>query len=165
MTPMLYVSLLLNVAVLIPVCLGLARGARWADEAWGSPGPARGILLSIYAAILILSVLLLLLGQPLPAAPLLAVQILYKLMAPFIVRKPAETPPPTEAAQTPEIPRLRAKSYMDSFINPPEYLEAQRRKLERDRDKPRRNPAEPERDVLLFLLRNAPLEAWELARY
>jgi Mn2+/Fe2+ NRAMP family transporter len=86
MTPMLYVSLLLNVAVLIPVCLGLARGARWADEAWGSPGPARGILLSIYAAILILSVLLLLLGQPLPAAPLLAVQILYKLMAPFIVR-------------------------------------------------------------------------------
>ncbi len=64
----------------------LARGARWADEAWGSPGPARGILLSIYAAILILSVLLLLLGQPLLAAPLLAVQILYKLMAPFIVR-------------------------------------------------------------------------------
>jgi hypothetical protein len=81
MTPMLYVSLLLNVAVLIPVCLGLARGARWADEAWGPPSPARGILLSIYAAILILSVLLLLLGQP-----LLAVQILYKLMAPFIVR-------------------------------------------------------------------------------
>lgn len=84
-------------------------------------------------------------------------------MAPFIVRQQAEAPanPPTPA-ETPEIPRLRAKSYMDSFINPPEYMEAQRRKLDKERDKPRRNPPEPERDVLLFLLKNAPLEPWEL---
>lgn len=62
------------------------RAAPAGPTRWGPPSPARGILLSIYAAILILSVLLLLLGQPLLAAPLLAVQILYKLMAPFIVR-------------------------------------------------------------------------------
>ena len=83
-------------------------------------------------------------------------------MSPFIVRKSAELPKDVEPRETPEIPRLRAKSYMDSFINPPEYIEAQRRKLDRERDKPRRNPAEPERDVLLFLLKNAPLEPWEL---
>ncbi len=83
-------------------------------------------------------------------------------MAPFIVRKPPEVAGNVEPPETPEIPRLRAKSYMDSFINPPEYLEAQRRKMDREREKPRRNPSEPERDVLLFLLKNAPLEAWEL---
>jgi stage V sporulation protein R len=84
-------------------------------------------------------------------------------MSPFIVRKPAAERPedkrPDEAA---EIPRLRAKPYMDRFINPPEYIASQRRKLERDKEKPKRNPAEPERDVLLFLLQNAPLEPWEL---
>ena len=50
---------------------------------------------------------------------------------------------------------------MDKFINPPDYLDQQRRKIERERDKPLKNPTEPERDVLQFLLQNAPLEGWE----
>ena len=83
-------------------------------------------------------------------------------MSPFIARRAAERPDAVEATETPEIPKMRAKSYMDKFINPPEYIDAQRKKMERERDKPRRNPPEPERDVLLFLLQNAPLEAWEL---
>jgi stage V sporulation protein R len=95
-------------------------------------------------------------------------------MSPFIVRRPPEKPPDTRTAQgalTPwggkepepakEVPRLRAKDYMDGFINPPDYVAEQRRKLERERDKPKKFPAEPERDVLLFLLMHAPLEAWE----
>jgi stage V sporulation protein R len=84
-------------------------------------------------------------------------------MSPFIARKAApERSDDKKAEAAPEIPRLRAKSYMDKFINPPAYIESQRKKLERERDKPKRNPAEPERDVLLFLLQNAPLEPWEL---
>jgi stage V sporulation protein R len=84
-------------------------------------------------------------------------------MSPFIVRRGPERPESSaEPAETVEIPKLRAKSYMDRFINPPEYVESQRRKMERERDKPRRNPPEPERDVLAFLLQNAPLEPWEL---
>lgn len=81
-------------------------------------------------------------------------------MSPFIVRHAAEndkhedTPPP-------ELPRLRAKGYMERFINPPEYMEKQRRRLDEERDKPRKTPAEPERDVLQFLLDHAPLEHWE----
>ncbi|MCL2778227.1 MAG: SpoVR family protein [Polyangiaceae bacterium] len=60
-----------------------------------------------------------------------------------------------------EIPRLRAKDYMESFINPEEYLEQQRRKMEADKEREKRNPLHPERDVLKFLMDNAPLERWE----
>jgi stage V sporulation protein R len=82
-------------------------------------------------------------------------------MSSFIVRRAPErieegTPEPTR-----EIPKLRAKEYMDGFINPPEFIAEQRRKIEREKERPRKFPAEPERDVLLFLLQHAPLESWE----
>jgi len=81
-------------------------------------------------------------------------------MSPFIVRH--ETTRPDEKEPPPvEVPRLRAKSYMEKFINPPDYIDERRRKLQEEREKPKRNPPEPERDVLLFLLQNAPLESWE----
>ena len=81
-------------------------------------------------------------------------------MSPFITRKALpERGDKKQEAQ--EIPRIRAKSYMDKFINPPSYIEEQRRKIERERDKPKKHPEEPERDVLLFLLQNAPLDTWE----
>jgi stage V sporulation protein R len=60
-----------------------------------------------------------------------------------------------------EVPRLRAKDYMEPFINPVEYLEEQRKKMEDEREKKRRFPESPLRDVLAFLLDNAPLERWE----
>ncbi len=83
-------------------------------------------------------------------------------MSPFIVRQAPERPDDHKAAEvTQELPRLRAKEYMETFINPPEYVQEQRRKMEKERDKPRKNPREPQRDVLLFLLQNAPLEGWE----
>lgn len=81
-------------------------------------------------------------------------------MSPFIQRHAPVEPPSTDPPPI-EVPRLRAKSYMDKFINPPAYLDEQRRRLEEERQKPKRHPAEPERDVLLFLLTNAPLEPWE----
>ena len=49
---------------------------------------------------------------------------------------------------------------MDQFINPPEFLEEQREKQRaRRRRADNASPSEPERDVLLFLLEHAPLEA------
>jgi len=81
-------------------------------------------------------------------------------LSPFIVRHSPE-PLAREQTPTPELPRLRAKGYMERFINPPEYLEKQRKKLDDERDKPRKTPREPERDVLQFLLDHAPLEPWE----
>ena len=58
--------------------------------------------------------------------------------------------------------RLRAKGYMESFINPPEYLEAQKKKKEEEAKKQKRRfPEQPQRDVLAFLIEHAPLEHWQ----
>lgn len=62
---------------------------------------------------------------------------------------------------TREVPRLRAKEYMESFINPEEYIEEQKAKIEAEKEKEKKFPARPERDVLRFLLDHAPLERWE----
>ena len=58
-----------------------------------------------------------------------------------------------------DVPRLRSKSYMDSFINPPEYMEARRREIE-DEKKPSLAGGEV-RDVLGFLIEHAPLPTWK----
>src|SRR5690606_3336846 len=60
-----------------------------------------------------------------------------------------------------EIPKLRAKQYMEDYINPPEFIEAQRRRMEQRAKKKEKFPAEPVRDVLLFLIQNAPIESWQ----
>ncbi|HET9957653.1 MAG TPA: SpoVR family protein [Polyangiaceae bacterium] len=63
-----------------------------------------------------------------------------------------------------EVPRLRAKDYMEEFINPSDYIEKERKRLTQERDRAKgRHPAHPEQDVLLFLIENAPLERWERA--
>ena len=82
---MIAASLLLNIVVLVPVCTGIVRDASWARAAYGERSPARAILLSIYLAILCVSVVLL--AQPLPqaVAALLLVQIVYKVTTPFTV--------------------------------------------------------------------------------
>jgi stage V sporulation protein R len=77
-------------------------------------------------------------------------------------------PPADEAKDRPEedeepviVGRLPAKPYMDRYVNPPEYLEQQRQKLEQSRKEAKRLPPRPERDVLRFMLAHAPLENWE----
>jgi stage V sporulation protein R len=57
--------------------------------------------------------------------------------------------------------RLPSKTYMDKFINPPEYLEAMRKRAMEERKPDLHFPHEPQRDVLLFLLQHAPLKPWE----
>ena len=60
-----------------------------------------------------------------------------------------------------EVPRLKSKDYMESFINPEEYLEEQKKKTEASKEKSKKFPERSERDVLRFLLDFAPLERWE----
>ena len=78
-------SLILNILVLIPVCSGLLLRANWVEESFGIETPARGILLSIYLAILILSAVLLFKFDPKFVLALLSVQIVYKLLSPIMV--------------------------------------------------------------------------------
>ena len=79
---------------------------------------------------------------------------------PFAPRPARPTEPP-DVPQAEELPRLPAKPYMDSFINPREYLERQRRSRAERQAPARKFPPEPQRDVLLFLLEHAPLERWQ----
>ncbi len=55
---MILLSLILNIAVPVPVCAGLLTDAAWARECYGTATPARGIRLSIYLAITVASLLL-----------------------------------------------------------------------------------------------------------
>ena len=60
--------------------------------------------------------------------------------------------------------RFPSKPYMESFINPPEILEQEakeREQKEQEQEASRSFPDEPCRDVLLFLLQNAPLKDWQ----
>jgi stage V sporulation protein R len=56
--------------------------------------------------------------------------------------------------------RFRSKDYMDRFVNPPELLEVERESME-DKQRQIKFPPQPERDVLYFLLSNAPLKNWQ----
>ena len=55
-----------------------------------------------------------------------------------------------------------ADSYMHPFINPPEILAEEAKRLKEEEEaRKKRFPPEPERDVMLFLLEHAPLETWQ----
>ncbi len=85
MRVMVILALLLNIAVLLPVCLGLITNASWARESYGELTPARGILLSVYMAIAFASVGLLFYRAAKLVSVLLLVQVIYKLTTPFTV--------------------------------------------------------------------------------
>jgi stage V sporulation protein R len=53
------------------------------------------------------------------------------------------------------------RSYMRDYINPPEFLERQRKRLEAERARHKKFPEHPQKDVLLFLMNYAPLERWQ----
>jgi stage V sporulation protein R len=89
----------------------------------------------------------------------LSIENLIDPHAPFTGKRPVRDPEVEEKAT--EIPRLRSKDYMQSFINPEEYLEAQKKKLEEQKEKSKKFPEHSERDVLRFLMDYAPLERWE----
>ena len=85
-------SLILNAAILVPVCLALLLHsslptslADWVVEGYGQDSPARGILLSVYLAILVVTIALLFKPEPMLVAILLLFQVLYKLTTPFTV--------------------------------------------------------------------------------
>ncbi len=82
---MITLSLMLNIVVLAPVCVGLMTNASWARGAYGDATAARGILLSVYLAIGLVSALLLFLHEPKLVAALLLVQVVYKVTTPLTV--------------------------------------------------------------------------------
>ena len=85
MRVMIKLSLLLNIAVLAPICVGLISDSNWIAESYGHFTTARGILLSVYLSIGVVSALLLFFSEPKCVATLLLVQFVYKLTTPVTV--------------------------------------------------------------------------------
>jgi stage V sporulation protein R len=83
--------------------------------------------------------------------------------APYVRRraKPRVLASQEEAPEDRSVARLRSKGYMESFINPEGFIEEQRERKRKKSEQRLRHPESPERDVLLFLLDNAPLERWQ----
>jgi len=70
--------------------------------------------------------------------------------------KPDEKDKPTETG------KLKVdRAYMDKFINPPEFIEAQKLRIKDQKKDSERFPAQPYRDVMLFLMENSPLPDWK----
>ena len=53
------------------------------------------------------------------------------------------------------------REYMRPFMNPSEFVASQQKKLEAEKQLKKKFPERPQRDVLDFLLEEAPLEDWE----
>ncbi len=68
-----------------------------------------------------------------------------------------------EATEEPNLGKFRSKDYMEDYINPPEVLHARldEEKKRREQNADLSFPAQPEKDVLLFLLESAPLRPWQ----
>ncbi|MCX6125705.1 MAG: SpoVR family protein [Proteobacteria bacterium] len=58
-------------------------------------------------------------------------------------------------------PKLASKNYMDSYINPKDFMAAQQDKITKESERARSFPENPERDILKFLIDNAPINAWQ----
>jgi stage V sporulation protein R len=89
----------------------------------------------------------------------LSLDNLIDIHAAGIRRRPVANPENGEHQQI--VHKIPAKDYMDSFINPPEFLAEQQRRMALEQERHKRIPEEAERDILLFLLENAPLENWQ----
>ncbi len=92
----------------------------------------------------------------------LSLENLIDPMSPYVARTP---PPPSDLEDDdphPDPGKLRAKQYMDKYINPPEVIkEEARQRAAEQKAKRTKFPEEPTRDVLLFIIENAPLKRWQ----
>jgi stage V sporulation protein R len=76
-------------------------------------------------------------------------------------RRPVEQGPLKQEEEEQTVQKMKSKGYMDSYINPRAFIEAEQKKIEAEKEKAKQFPEEPERDVMLFLIEHAPLENWQ----
>jgi len=84
--------------------------------------------------------------------------------APYIVRtrKDRDTDEGERAAKVDSVRRMPTdKEYMERYVNPDQYMESERERVQKEEKKQKTFPAEPARDVLQFLVGYAPLKRWQ----
>jgi stage V sporulation protein R len=71
------------------------------------------------------------------------------------------TPEQDDSAET-RATRFKSKDYMDDYINPRDLLKKEEEERRKAKEQVARSfPERPEKDVLLFLIENAPLKNWQ----
>src|SRR5690606_35656695 len=58
--------------------------------------------------------------------------------------------------------KFATKHYLDPFVNPPEVLAAEAEQRRKEKEREERFPSHPVRDVMKFVLDDAPLKPWQL---
>ena len=75
-------------------------------------------------------------------------------------KKKSGTEKPKNAKK--EVSLLRVdREYMDEYINPPDFVKSQKQRMVTEEINAQRFPAQPERDILQFLMYTAPLKSWQ----
>ncbi len=96
----------------------------------------------------------------------LSIEDLIDVHSPFIKRhdEPAkyEFKRTDEEEPAPTPGRFAAKSYLDPFVNPPEVLAAEADQRRKQKELDEKRPKGPVRDVMKFVLENAPLKPWQV---
>ena len=70
--------------------------------------------------------------------------------------------PESEESGVIPVTRFKSKGYMNDYINPRDLLKAEEEEHRKQKEQAARNfPEHPQKDVLLFLLENAPLKTWQ----
>ncbi len=91
----------------------------------------------------------------------LSVENLIDPHAPFMEKKETAPEDKDEEPQPVSL-RFKSKDYLDPFVNPPQVIAAQRRMHEEKvKSQSRKFPEESWRDILQFLIEQAPLEKWQ----
>ena len=90
----------------------------------------------------------------------LSIDNLIDIHSPFIRRQRDKADEDANYVR-PEPKKIQSKSYMDKYVNPAEFMDEQRAKIEEQRQKAKRVPEDPEKDVLMFLIEHAPLKKWQ----
>jgi stage V sporulation protein R len=94
----------------------------------------------------------------------LSIEDLIDPYLPFAQKKSGEEEEKKKAEEDDETAhRFKApRSYLDAFMNPADYIEKKQKELAEKRKEAKKHfPANPERDVMKFLLENARLEDWQ----
>jgi stage V sporulation protein R len=89
----------------------------------------------------------------------LSLENLIDIHAPF--RATSKKEGSEESWRPKPVAKIKAKSYMDSYVNPRDFLDAQAKKQQETVQKERAFPENPERDVLKFLIEHAPMTSWQ----
>ncbi len=91
----------------------------------------------------------------------LSLENLIDIQSPFKARSKVLTQEQKEQAINKPVTKLESKPYMDSYVNPNDFLEQQQRRIVDQAKKLQAFPEEPEQDVLKFLIENSPLATWQ----